>query len=144
MRWIAVVLVLCLLMTGCSMTQMRQGFTGYTANDVKDAKNKQVITVDISGPDCIKKIKDILTFMKAIVREDAKSHYIYADNLQKAFRSTVDTTQVGILVTWLEPDKCRIETASENNDLAVFVSKELEKKLKSTAAPAAEVQEEKK
>lgn len=129
MRWMAMVLVLVML-SGCSMAQLRQQFLGYSANDVKASKNKQTINLDMSGPDCIVKIKEMLTGMKAIVREDKSNHYIYADNLQNAFRSAINTTQVGILVTWLEQNKCQVEVASENLDLAIFVSKEIEKKLK--------------
>lgn len=118
------------------MTQVRREFLGYSANDVKTSKNKQVLTLDMAGPDCVAKIKDALKEMKAVVREDTKEHFIYADNFQKAFRSTIDTTQVGIVVTWLEKNKCRVETASDNIDLAIFVSKEIDKKIK----PAAESQ----
>lgn len=128
MKLIMPLLILSLL-CGCTAAQVRQEFFGMSAEDVRADKNKQVITFGISGPDCVNKIKTALTDMKAIAREDSKTHFIYADNFQKAFRSSIDTTQVGIVVTWLEPDKCQVEIASHNLDLAVFVSKELTKRL---------------
>lgn len=137
MKLIIPLLILSLL-CGCTAAQVRQEFLGMSAEDVRSDKNKQVIAFNMSGPDCVSKIKDALTDMKAIVREDTKNHYIYADNFQKAFRSTINTTQVGIVVTWLEPDKCQAEIASHNLDLAVFVSKELTKRL----SPKKETQEQ--
>ncbi len=136
LTWISALLILVLL-AGCSLKSIRQGWLGYSINDVKSSKQKQVQNFDMSGPDCVNKIKDILTSMGAIVREDRKKHYIYADNFQKVFRSTIDTTQVGIVVTWLEPNKCQVEIASDNTDLAVFLSKEITKKLKPEPGPTA-------
>jgi hypothetical protein len=137
MRRMIPILITLALLTGCTMAQVKQEFLGLSADDVKADKNRQIITFNMSGPDCVTKIKDTLASMKAIVREDKDNHYIYADNFQKAFRSTIDTTQVGIVVIWLEPEKCRVETASHNIDLAVFVSKELSKKLNFKAEPQA-------
>lgn len=128
-KWIAPLLILFLL-AGCSVAQVRQEFIGLSINDVKTSKNKQAQSFEMGSSECINKIKDALNEMKAIVREDKKKQFITADNLQKAFRSTIDTTQVGILVTSTNPDKCEVEIASGNIDLAVFVSKELAKKLK--------------
>lgn len=128
-KWVALLLILS-LSAGCSIAQVRQEFIGLSINDVKTSKNKQIQSFDMSSSECINKIKDVLNEMKAIVREDKKRQFITADNLQKAFRSTIDTTQVGILVTSTKPNKCEVEIASGNIDLAVFVSKELAKKLK--------------
>lgn len=136
LKWLLPLLILVLL-AGCSLKSIRQEFLGYSAGDVKSSKNKQVQTFDMSGPDCVNKIKDVLTSMGAIIREDRKKHYIYANNFQKVFRSTIDTTQVGIVVTWLEPNKCQVEIASDNTDLAAFLSKEITKKLKPEPEPTA-------
>ena len=110
---------------GCSATQVRQEFIGYSMNDVKNSKTKQVQNFDMSASDCITKIKDVLKDMGAIVRESRKKQYILADNFQKVFRSTVDTTQVGISVISTGEGKCRVEIASGNIDLAAFVAKEI-------------------
>lgn len=110
---------------GCSMSQLRQEFIGYSMNDVKNSGNKQVQDFDMSASDCIVKIKDVLKDMDAVVREDKRNLYIVADNFQKVFRSTIDTTQVGILVIPTSEDKCRVEIASGNIDLAAFVAKEI-------------------
>ncbi|MBI5124074.1 MAG: hypothetical protein HZA72_01485 [Candidatus Omnitrophica bacterium] len=129
MRWITV-LLLTLVLCGCSLASIKHEWIGYFASDVKNSKAKQVQTFNMSGPDCINKIKDELKSMGAIVREDKDSHYICADNFQGVFRSTIDTTHVGILVTWLEADKTQVEVASNNVDLAIFVSEEFAKRLK--------------
>jgi len=110
---------------GCSAKQLRQEFIGYSINDVKNSKTKQVQDFDMSASDCIAKIKDVLKDMAATVREDRRNRYIVADNFQKVFRSTIDTTQVGILVTSTDKGKCRVEIASGNIDLAAFVAKEI-------------------
>jgi hypothetical protein len=110
---------------GCSATQVRQEFVGYSMNDVKNSKNKQVKDFDMSSTDCIVKIKDVLKDMGAIAREDERNQYIVADNFQNVFRSTIDTTQVGILVISTSDSKCRAEIASGNIDLAAFVAKEI-------------------
>ena len=123
MRWVAGILVV--LLCGCSAAQVRQEFVGYSINDVKSSKTKQVLNFDMSAADCIAKIKDVLKDMEAIVREDERNQYILADNFQRVFRSTIDTTQVGILVTSVSDGKCRVEIASGNIDLAAFVAKEI-------------------
>lgn len=128
-KWVALLLVLSLF-AGCSVAQVRQEFIGLSINDVKTSKNKQVQSFEMGSSECINKIKDALNEMKAIVREDKKKQFITADNLQKAFRSAIDTTQVGILVASISPNRCEVEIASGNIDLAVFVSRELAKKLK--------------
>jgi uncharacterized lipoprotein YmbA len=116
---------------GCSAVQMRQEFIGYSMNDVKNSKTKQVQEFDMSTADCIVKIKDILKDMGAIAREDEREQYIRADNFQGVFRSSIDTTQVGILVTSISEGKCRVEIASGNIDLAAFVAKEITIKISS-------------
>ena len=116
---------------GCSAVQMRQEFIGYSVDDVKNSKTKQVQDFDMSTSDCIVKIKDILKDMGAIVREDERDQYIRADNFQGVFRSSIDTTQVGILVTSISEGKCRVEIASGNIDLAAFVAKEITIKISS-------------
>jgi hypothetical protein len=110
---------------GCSAAQLRQEFIGYSMNDVKNSKTKQAQDFDMSAADCIAKIKDVLKGMGAIAREDRRNRYIVADNFQKVFRSSIDTTQVGILVTSTSEGKCRVEIASGNVDLAAFVAKEI-------------------
>ena len=107
------------------MAQVRQEFLGYSMDDVRNSKTKQAQDFDMSSADCIAKIKDVLADMEAIVREDSRNQYMVADNFQKVFRSTIDTTQVGILVTSVSESKCRVETASGNVDLAAFVAKEI-------------------
>jgi len=104
---------------------MRQEFIGYSINDVKSSKTKQVRNFDMSASDCIVKIKDVLKDMGAIVRESRRKQYLLADNFQGVFRSTIDTTQVGIVVTSAGKDKCKVEIASGNIDLAAFVAKEI-------------------
>lgn len=127
MRLLCILLVLSLC--GCSATQLRQEFIGYSMNDVINSKSKQVQKFGIGSADCIEKIKASLARMQAIVREDAEGQYLLVDNLQHAFRSTIDTTQVGIVITADGADKCLVEIASNNPDLAVFVSKEISKDL---------------
>ncbi len=136
MKWISALLILALL-AGCSLKSIRQEWIGYSINDVKSSKHKQTQSFDMSSADCVTKIKDALKTMQAIVREDRKKQYIVADNLQNALRSAIDTTQVGILVTPKGADKCQVEIASENIDLAVFVSKEIVNNLKPKQEPAA-------
>ena len=107
------------------MAEVRQEFIGYSMNDVKNSGTKQVQDFDMSAADCIAKIKDVLKDMEAIVRADERNQYIVADNFQSVFRSAIDTTQVGILVTSTSEGKCRVEIASGNVDLAAFVAKEI-------------------
>ena len=128
-RLLAVLLLVSLC--GCSAAQLRKEFIGYSIHDVKTSKNKQTQSFDMSASDCIAKIKDALKDMEAIVREDGRKQYIAADNFQKAFHSAIDTTAVGILVTSRAANKCDVEIASDNIGLAVFVSKEISKKLNS-------------
>lgn len=93
--------------------------------DVKNSKTKQVVEIDMSASDCMEKIRDMLKDMEAIAREDNKYNFIVADYFDKVFYSTIDTTQVGILVTSTGKDKCKVEVASSNVDLAAFVAKEI-------------------
>jgi hypothetical protein len=123
LKWIPAALILTLC--GCTAAQVRQEFIGYSMNDVKASSNKQVQDFDMSSADCIVKIKDVLNDMGAIAREDERNQYIVADNFQKVFRSTIDTTQVGILVTSVSAGKCRVDIASGNIDLAAFVAREI-------------------
>lgn len=123
-RLLAVLLLVGLC--GCSAAQVRQEFVGYSMNDVKHSRTKQVRDFDMAAPDCFAKIKDVLKDMRAIVRESSRKQYILADNFQNVFRSTIDTTQVGILVTSTGKGKCRAEVASGNIDLAAFVANKIE------------------
>ena len=123
MKWISVILIL--VLCGCSAAQVRQEFLGYSANDVRNSRTKHVQAFDMSTADCIAKIKDVLKDMEAIAREDERNQYIVADNFQGVFRSTINTTQVGILVTSVSEGKCRVEIASGNIGLAEFVAKEI-------------------
>ena len=120
-----ILIVLILALCGCSAAQVRQEFIGYSINDVKNSKTKQVQNFDMGASDCIASIKGILEGMGVVVREDRRNQYILADNFQKVFRSTIDTTQVGILVTSTGKGKCRVEIASGNISLAEFVAKEI-------------------
>ncbi|MDP3792044.1 MAG: hypothetical protein Q8R38_08400 [Candidatus Omnitrophota bacterium] len=125
---IAILLVLGLC--GCSGAQLRQEILGISIADVKNSKTRQTQQYDISSDVCVAKIKEMLSDMKAIVRENTKQKFIVADNLQGSFRSSIDTTQVGILVTAWEADKSQVDVASGNADLAAFVSKKISEKLK--------------
>ena len=125
------------ILCGCSATQVRQVFVGYSIDDVKNSKNKRVQSFDMSASDCVDKIENVLKKMDAVVRENGSKQFILADNFQKAFRSSIDTTQVGIIVTPKEKNKCDVEIASSNIDLAVFVSNEISKKLKPNKEQAA-------
>lgn len=127
-KWIAVLLVIGLY--GCSMTQLRQEFIGLSISDVKNSKNRQTQNYDVSSDECLAKIRETLKELSAIARENKKQKFIVADNFQKAFRSCIDTTQVGILVTPWESGKSQVEVASGNADIAAFVSKKISEKLK--------------
>lgn len=124
------VLLLILFLSGCSLAQLRQEFIGLSIADVKNSKFRQTQQYQISADDCVAKIKETLIEMKAIVRENKKEKFIVADNFQKVFRSSIDTTQVGILVTAWEVNKSQVDVASDNADLANFVSKKISEKLK--------------
>jgi hypothetical protein len=126
----AMVLVLVLFLSGCSMTQLRQEFIGLSISDVKNSKSRQTQQYGLPADECVIKIKEALSDMKAIAREDKKRKFIVADNFQNVFRSSIDTTQVGILVTAWEVNKSQVDVASENIDLAAFVSKKISEKLK--------------
>lgn len=136
MKWIAVILALSLC--GCSAAQVREEFIGLSIKNVQDAKNKQVETYDMSSSECFSKIKDAIAGMKGTIAwEDRTRLYVIALDFNKAFRSSINTTQVGILTTSLGPGKSQVEIASGNNDLAMFVSKEISKRLKDEAVKEA-------
>ena len=132
-RLMAVLLIFGLC--GCSGTQVRQEFLGMSVTDVKNSNTRQTQQYDISSDECLAKIREVLKEMKAIVREDAKQKFIRVDNLQKAFHSSIDTTQVGILVTSWEVNKSQVDVASGNTDLAIFVSKTILEKIKFNKDP---------
>lgn len=115
---------------GCTMAQVRQEFMGISISDVKNSKTRQTQQYDISSDQCLAKIRETLTELKAIAREDEKNKFIVANNLNKKFRSSIDTTQVGILVTPWEANKTQVDVASGNADLAAFVSKKISEKIK--------------
>ena len=126
-------LLVCLLLVslcGCTGAQVRQEFIGLSVSDVMNSKTRQTQQYDISSDKCIAKIKETLTEMKAIVREDRKNNFIYADNLQKAYKPCINTTEVGIVVTPWQVNKSQVDVASGNNDLAIFVSKKISEKIK--------------
>lgn len=127
-KYITVLLVM--FLCGCSGAQIRQEFIGLSVSDVKNSKTRQTQQYDISSVECINKIKEVLSEMQAIVREDKKNQFIVADNFQEAFRSSINTTQVGIIVTSWETNKSQVDVASGNSDLAVFVSKKISERIK--------------
>ena len=112
--------------------------------DVKNSKTRQTQQYDISSEECLTKIRQALADTKAIVREDKKNKFMLVDNLQKSFHSSVDTTQVGILVTPWEANKSQVDVASGNTDLAIFVSKKISDHIKPVkeAEPAVKQEEQ--
>lgn len=129
---LSVAVFLAMFLCGCSSAQMRQEFLGYSIKNVQDSKNKHVTTYNMSAEDCFEKIKAAVNdnLHGTIAWEDRGRLYLIAMSFDKAFRSSINTTQVGILTTSLGDDKSQVEIASENPDLAAFVSKEIEKSLK--------------
>ena len=127
-KLIAVLLIFGLC--GCSGAQLRQEFFGFSVSDVKNSKTRQTQQYDIGSEECLAKIREALKELKAIVREDTKNNLILADNFQKKFKSCIDTTQVGIVVTPWEKNKSQVDVASGNADLAAFVSKKISEKIK--------------
>jgi hypothetical protein len=125
-----VTILLLLSLCGCSMAQLRQEVMGISVSDVKNSKTRQTQQYNVPAEACLTKIRDILAEMKAIVREDERNNFIVADNLSKAFRPCIDTTQVGILVTAWENNKSQVDVASGNPDLAVFISGRISEKIK--------------
>jgi len=125
-----IVLVLILFLSGCSMAQLRQEFIGLSISDVKNSRSRQTQQYELPADECVTKIKEALSDLGAIVREDKKQKFMVADNFQKVFRSSIDTTQVGIVVTAWEANKSQVDVASGNIDLAAFVSKKISEKLK--------------
>jgi len=125
-----IVALLLVSLCGCTMAQLRQEFIGISISDVKNSKNRQTQQYDMPADKCLARIREALADMKATVREDKKNKFIVADTLNKAFRSSIDTTQVGILVTAWEANKSQIDVASGNADLAAFVSRKILEKIK--------------
>ena len=111
------------------MAQLRQEFIGMSVSDVKNSRTRQTQNYNMPSDKVLEKIREMLVDMKAIVREDKKNKFIVADCLNKAFRSCIDTTQVGILVTSWEANKTQVDVASGNADLAAFVSKSISDKI---------------
>lgn len=126
----SIAFVLILFLSGCSMAQIRQEFIGMSISDVKNSKSRQTQQYELPADACVAKIKEALRGMNAIARENKKQRFIVADNFQNVFRSSIDTTQVGILVTAWEANKSQVDVASENTDLAAFVAKKISEKLK--------------
>lgn len=125
-----IVFLLALGLCGCSGAQLRQEFAGLSVSDVKNSTTRQTQQFDMSGDECMVKIEEGLKELKAIVRVDRKNNFMRVDNLQLAFRPSIDTTQVGILVTAWETNKSQVDVASGNPDLAKFVLKKISEKLK--------------
>jgi hypothetical protein len=118
-----------LFVCGCSMADLRREWLGLSVSDVMNSKLRQTEQYDIVGEDCYMKISGMLKEMDAIVRENRHNGFIVADNLQKVFRPAINTTQVGIVVTAWKSGKTQVDVASENTDLAIFVSKKIRDRL---------------
>lgn len=126
-----IAILLAAVLSGCSMAEIRQEWIGLSISDVKNARTRQTQQYDISSDECLAKIRETLADLKAIAREDVKNKFIVADNFKgKFFKSCIDTTQVGILVTPWEKNKSQVDVASGNADLAIFVSKKISEKIK--------------
>lgn len=129
MKKVAAVLLI-LALSGCSMAQMREEFIGYNISDIKNSKTKQTQQYDLTSEECMAGIRAVLKDAQAIARESKDQKSVVADNFQNVFKSCIDTTQVGILITPWENNKSQVDVASGNVDLAAFVSRKISERLK--------------
>lgn len=113
-------------LSGCSASQYRKEFVGMFPSDVTGDKKKIVKVINMASSACFDKTATALKDMGAsLLKEDRENNFIVADQFERKFISTVDTTEVGVVFASEAPDRTRLEVASDSPGLAFFVSEKL-------------------
>ena len=112
-----------LLITGCSGTQLRQEFFGFSIKDLENSKKAVSIVVekdfDTTCQTVLNKLEDLnVTYHKK--HNDPCLIISYGDD--QAYDQCIDTTQVGLLVKKVDEGKVQVSVYSQNIGLEQFVS----------------------
>ena len=118
---IALVIFL-VFITGCSGKQIRQECMGLSVEDVKTSAHNYTKEINLGAYTAFEKTKDIIKGLGgSIKRADDLKLFIIAENLDKAFVNSIDTTQVGIVITPVSDNKSQLTLYSGNYYLGNFV-----------------------
>jgi hypothetical protein len=90
--------------------------------EIKEA-NAKVFDKDISR--CYNMALEALQKWNAVAFKQSKNDYIVALKLDKAFRSCIDTTELGIFFTETAPGKTAIKITSLNYNLSQYIAQKM-------------------
>lgn len=128
-------------LSACSMGSIRKEVTGLWVSDVERAKNKFSKVVDLDPVTCTEKTGAIVMHtMKAeitgsLVNNTTGSYWIRAIKFDKFYPTSVNTTEVAILIKAKGRSKSKVEVFSDNKFLAEAVSSKLSELLEKKPDP---------
>jgi len=113
----------CVMLSGCSISEIRRSFTGMMLQDFKQIDKKYSETFE---KDKKTAYDEIMAFAKGqsigVSRDDFQSGYVTLYGFGEMYGACIDTTEVGIFFEEHEAGKTVITIASYNSRLARNVS----------------------
>ena len=106
------------LLSGCALF-------GSDLNSLYNIKEEHVKVFDKGISSCYDLSLSALSQWKAVVFQQYKDDYIVAMNLEGAFKSCINTTEVGIFFTEISAQKTEIKITSLNHNLSQTIAEKL-------------------
>lgn len=128
---IVVVILISLLIGGCSYTEMRKVWVGLNPDDVACASRAYVQTF-AAPPDAVycRVLEEILGMGASINKREDRQRFIVVYGFNAIYPGCIDTTEVGIIVRDSRtPGAAEVLVASDNTILGARVARDLFKRL---------------
>jgi len=98
---------------------------GTDVRGLSEVKEEHVKVFDKDVSYCYERTRFILTKWGAVAYDKIRGEYIVAMKLDRVFPSCIDTTELGIFFTEIEPHKTEVKVTSLNYNLSKAVSRKL-------------------
>ena len=115
---IIAILVLIASLMGCAVF-------GSDVQGLRNVKVAHTKVFDKDLPYCYELTAKALSAWNAVIFQQRKDDYIIAMELDKVFKSCIDTTELGIFFTVVNPQKTEVKVTSLNYNLSQFVAQKL-------------------
>lgn len=117
-KFLAVIAMIAFL-PGCAVV------FGTDVRALSEIKEEHVKVFDQDASYCYERTRFILTKWGAVAYDKIRGEYIVAMKLDKVFPSCIDTTELGIFFTAIEPHKTEVKVTSLNYNLSKYISNKL-------------------
>ncbi len=113
------VIVMVALLPGCAV------LFGTNVRALSEIKEGHVKVFDKDVSYCYERTRFLLTKWDAVAYDKIRNEYIVVMELENIFPSCINTTELGIFFTEIEPHKTEVKVTSLNYNLSKYVSNKL-------------------